>query len=96
MFGLRLRDVNWICVYRRQLLQHVQITQKGIPMLAEILVKLRDQGATFCEIECFMQVRRIGKPSAARFQVMCRTLAGLFAFWICYRRQPRLAKQVRY
>jgi glycosyltransferase involved in cell wall biosynthesis len=89
LFGLRLRDVNWICVYRRDLLAQVEITQRGIPMLAEILVKLRDLGATFCEVDCRMQSRVTGTPTAARFKVMWETLAGLLAFWWTYRKGPR-------
>jgi len=86
LFGLRLRDVNWISVYRRALVDRVTITQRGIPMLAEILVKLRDQGATFVEVDCRMQPRRTGTPSASRPRVMVRTLHGLFQFWWSYRR----------
>jgi glycosyltransferase involved in cell wall biosynthesis len=85
LFGLRLRDVNWISVYRRDLVNQVTITQKGIPMLTEILVKLRDLGASFREVECTMQPRRIGTPSAARIRVMWRTLKGLIGFWCNYR-----------
>jgi glycosyltransferase involved in cell wall biosynthesis len=78
LFGLRLRDVNWICVYRRALVEQVVLTQRGIPMLTEILVKLRDLGATFLEVDCRMQPRQVGVPSASRFRVMWRTLRGLF------------------
>jgi dolichol-phosphate mannosyltransferase len=81
LFGLQLRDVNWISVYRLDLARRVTITQNGVPMLVEILVKLRDLGATFREVDCRMQPRRIGKPSAARFSVMWRTLTGLVRLW---------------
>jgi dolichol-phosphate mannosyltransferase len=87
MFGLRLRDVNWISVYRRDLVKRVEITQRGVPMLVEILVKLRDLGATFREVDCQMQPRIVGKASASRFRVMWRTLTGLVGFWRTYRRQ---------
>jgi glycosyltransferase involved in cell wall biosynthesis len=85
LFGLPLCDVNWISVYRRELVQCVAITQSGIPMLVEILIKLRDLGATFREVDCRMQPRRIGKPSAARFRVMWRTFIGLLKLWWNYR-----------
>ena len=87
LFGLRLRDVNWISIYRRDLVTRVEITQSGVPMLVEILVKLRDLGATFGEVDCEMQPRMVGTPSASRFRVMWRTLTGLLAFWRCHRRQ---------
>ena len=71
LFSLRLRDVNWISVYRRELMREVSITQTGIPMMVEILVKLRDQGATFREVDCRMQPRRVGKASAAPSESWC-------------------------
>lgn len=84
LFGLDLGDVNWICVYPRDLIDRVTITQPGIPMLAEILVRLRDLGASFREVECRMQARTAGRPSAGRVTVMWRTLAGLISFWWTY------------
>jgi glycosyltransferase involved in cell wall biosynthesis len=97
LFGLRLRDVNWISVCRSDLVRRVTITQRGIPMLTEILVKLRDLGATFVEVDCRMQPRLVGVPSASRFRVMWRTLTGLFRLWWSYRRpasaDPNLAAQ---
>jgi hypothetical protein len=88
LFGLRLRDVNWICVYRRDLVSRISITQSGIPMLTEILVRLRDAGATLREVNCRMQPRLVGTPSAARFRVMGRTLKGLLKIWWTCRPLP--------
>jgi glycosyltransferase involved in cell wall biosynthesis len=87
LFGLRLRDVNWICIYRRKLVERVTITQSGIPMLTEILVKLRDEGATFREVDCRMRLRTAGTPSAAKLKCMWRTLIGLFAVWYTHHRR---------
>jgi len=86
LFGLRLQDVNWTCVYRGDLLRRVAITRRGIPMLVEILVKLRDLGATFAEVPCRMQPRQVGAPAAGRLRVMWRTLAELLALRLAYRR----------
>ena len=86
LFGLRLHDVNWTCVYRGELLRRVSIMRRGIPMLVEILVKLRDLGATFAEVPCAMQPRTVGAPAAGRLRVMWRTLAELLAFRLAYRR----------
>lgn len=86
LFGLRLRDVNWIHAYRRERLLRIELTQRGIPMLTEALVRLRDDGASFAEVEVAMKARTGGVASASRFRVMRRTLAGLFAFWRTWRR----------
>jgi len=57
LFGLRLRDVNWIHAYRRDLFARITLTQRGIPMLVEALVRLRDLGARFAEVDVQMKVR---------------------------------------
>lgn len=85
LFDPRLRDVDRISVYRCELVERVEITQCGIPMLTEILVKLRDLGATFREVDCRMRARIVGTPSAARLKVMWRTLTGLIRLWRDYR-----------
>jgi hypothetical protein len=86
LFKLQLRDVNWIHAYRRELFQRLNLTQSGIPMLAETLVRLRDSGATFAEVEVQMRPRTAGVPSAASLRVMARTLQGLLAFWHIWRK----------
>lgn len=89
LFQLRVRDVNWIHAYRREQFLKIRLTQKGIPMLAEALVRLRDLGATFVEVDVAMKARTGGVPSASRFRVMWRTLAGIFSFWRTWRTEPR-------
>lgn len=89
LFDLRLRDVNWIHLYRITLIRQVTLTQRGIPMLVEALVRLRDLGATFREVPSEMKPRTAGIASASRFRVMARTLLGLLQFWRQWRRDRR-------
>lgn len=89
LFHLELRDVNWIHAYRRTLFQQVTLTQRGIPMLVEALVRLRDLGATFVEVDVVMKLRVGGVASASRVKVMWRTLTGLFTFWHLWRQRRR-------
>jgi len=85
LFDLRLRDVNWIHAYRRAQFVRITLTQRGIPMLVEALVRLRDLGATFVEVDVAMKARLGGVPSASRLKVMWRTLSGVFQFWRLWR-----------
>jgi glycosyltransferase involved in cell wall biosynthesis len=91
LFGLRLRDVNWICLYNGPMLRGIRLTQSGIPMLTEILVRLRDHGATFLEVDVEMTARASGVPSAARLRVMCNTLLGLLQLWSEWRSEKETA-----
>lgn len=97
LFRLRVRDLNWIHAYRRSAFVRIRLTQDGIPMLAEVLVRLRDAGATFEEVDVEMKARRHGTPSAARLRVMWLTLTGLFSFWETWKmeRQAQPKKKPR-
>lgn len=90
LFGLRLRDVNWICFYDGQTLREIPLTQSGIPMLTEILVRLRDRGATFLEVDVEMTARASGTPSAARPRIMFETLIGLLQLWRRWRSEKEI------
>jgi hypothetical protein len=91
LFDLRLRDVNWIHLYRTALIRQVRLHQRGIPMLVESLVRLRDLGATFLEIPSEMKPRTAGVASASRLRIMWRTLRGLLAFRRQWRRDRHAA-----
>lgn len=89
LFGLELRDVNWICLYPAALLKRIPIARCGHAMLTEILVGCRDRGAGFTEIDVDMQARVHGSASAGRFTVMWRTLRELLVLWSERRRAAR-------
>lgn len=89
LFDLRLRDVNWIHAYRRESFLRIRLTQRGIPMLVETLVRLRDLGSSFAEVDVAMKARLGGVPSASRGRVMWHTLTGLISLWSTWRREPR-------
>lgn len=89
LFGLRVRDVNWIHAYRNSVFQKIRLTQRGIPMLAEALVRLRDLGASFVEVDVVMKERVGGVASASRIAVMWRTITGLLSFWLSWRKEKR-------
>jgi len=82
ILGLRLRDVNWICVYPTEALRRLKLRHTGIPMLVEMLAGLKEQGATFAEVDVQMQERLGGRPSASRLRVMIATLRGLLELGI--------------
>ncbi len=89
LFGLHLRDVNWICLYRTRHLAQLRLTQQGIPMLTEILVRIRDEGGTFLEVPVDPRAREAGVASAGRLRVRIRTFTGLVQLWRDWRREGR-------
>lgn len=81
LFGLELKDVNWISVYKSSYMKSTKFMQSGIPMLTEILVKAKIKGLRFQEVKCQMQPRETGKASASKFSVMIKTLLNLLFLW---------------
>lgn len=77
-FGLKLRDVNWICIYPKKLLEKVEFRFSRIAMLAETLIRCHDLGASFLEIPTEQTERKtLRKSSAAKFSIMLETLLDL-------------------
>lgn len=51
LFGIRLRDVNWVKLFRRKILDDFEITMHGIGVDAEVIVKATHRGCAFREME---------------------------------------------
>jgi hypothetical protein len=79
LFGLRLSDVNWICLYNGPMLRDIRLTQSGIPMLTEILVRLRDRGATFLEVDVEDDRACVGRPLRGALAGDVQHIAGIAA-----------------
>ena len=90
-FGLNLRDVNWTSVCRADMIRRIEILESGIPMTLEMLVKLRDLGGTFFEVEVTQFERTGGVASASRFRAMWRTGVGFLRVWKRWRRSRKAA-----
>jgi len=88
LFKLSLKDYNWIQLYDRKIFQGgIVITNLGVFMLAEVLIKARDNGYSFYELPGAMHKRKIGKPTAASNKVIFRTLIDIFKFFFKYKPQ---------
>ncbi len=82
MFDIHLQDFNWIHLYHRRLFKEggIEITSKGIFMLAEVLIKAQSKGYTFFEIPVVQSERITGTASASKFSVMLKTFFEMTAF----------------
>lgn len=82
MFDIHLQDFNWIHLYHRRIFDEdkIEITAKGIFMLAEVLVKAQYKGYTFFEIPVVQSERITGTASASKFSVMLKTFFEMASF----------------
>lgn len=93
LFGVRVRDVGWIKLFRRSLHPYLSVASDGVFNHVEMLVKARYMGLELAEVPCPMRRRTHGAPSIARPDVILGALAQTLAFWFrtcVLRRHPAL------
>jgi glycosyltransferase involved in cell wall biosynthesis len=83
LFGMHLRDYNWIHLYHRKIFDEGKITieHNGIFMLAEILIKAKRKGFTFYEFEVQQTQRLTGIATASKFLPMLSIAAAVCLFF---------------
>jgi glycosyltransferase involved in cell wall biosynthesis len=82
LFGMNLRDYNWIHMYHRRIFDEgrIEIEYNGIFMLAEILIKAKRKGYRFYEFEVEQKERLTGIATASKFSAIMRTLGEIINF----------------
>ena len=82
LFGMRLRDYNWIHLYDRKIFDKgkIEIEYNGIFMLAEILIKAKRKGFSFFEFEVEQTERLTGIATASKWSAIIRTLGEITDF----------------
>ena len=84
LFKMRINDYNWSQVWKREILENIEIKSKSLFMLPEIIIKAHDLGYTIKEVPSNHRGRRTGK-SSLNFRIM------LHALWdaLCFRAARR-------
>ena len=92
LFGLNLKYYNGTCCHRAELIKNVKKTTWGFAYMAEIIVRLLRQGASFIEVGVDITQRAAGKTKAFTARNMLsvvKTIALLF--W-----EVRVSERARY
>ncbi len=84
LFGLPLKDVNWIQMYRRRIFNEwqVKIESNGIFFFVEVLVKAHRKGASMVEVPMTMRKRIHGRPTISRLPVITKTFKDMMTFFL--------------
>jgi len=85
LFNVRIKDFNWIHMYRRRIFPRALNLCEGIFGPTEILIRISRAGGSIREIDVNMKERKAGSASASRVRVMIRTLAELIYFRLIFR-----------
>lgn len=84
MFGMRLKDYNWIHLYDRRIFTEggIVIQYNGLFMLAEVLIKAKRLGYSFYEFPVDQRQRLTGIATASKFSAVAKTLRDIVGFYL--------------
>lgn len=91
MFGLRVRDVNWVHLYRRTAIESLTLRLSGVAFPAEVLARATQRGYRIAEVHCEMKPRTSGRATVTRPRVIVQALRDVLGLWLELRRGPRRA-----
>lgn len=86
LFGLPVRDLNFVQLYRRCVFDSVQAETNSTAFLTpELVIRANDQGFRVREIEIEYHPRLHGVATAGKLSVVCSSLRDMLRFWIVRR-----------
>ena len=89
LFGVRLRDINWVKLFRKRILDGIDIEFKGIGVDAEVIVKAARRGCRFAELPVSSLPRTTGRSTGDKPLNVIITVLELVILWyrVCLRRE---------
>jgi len=85
LFGMKLRQFNYISMYRTEVLRRIEIEYwRSAFFHAEILIKAARLGYRLVEVEVCYAPRASGRATGARPQLIARTVMDMLRFWRRY------------
>ncbi len=89
LFGVRLRDINWVKLFRKRILDGIDIEFKGIGVDAEVIVKAARRGGRFAELPVSYLPRTTGRSTGDKPLNVIITVLELIILWyrVCLRRE---------
>jgi glycosyltransferase involved in cell wall biosynthesis len=91
LFGLHVRDVNWVHLYRKTAIESLPLRLSGIAFPAEVLARAVRHGYRIAEVHCEMLPRTTGRATASRPRVIAHALRDVMGLWLEFRRADRRA-----
>jgi cellulose synthase/poly-beta-1,6-N-acetylglucosamine synthase-like glycosyltransferase len=82
LLGIRVSDIDCgLKLFRRDLLEGIDLQAKGAMISAELMAQLAGRGAKICEVEVRHLPRLTGEQSGASLKVIARAFRELFALY---------------
>lgn len=81
LFGFHYRDVNWVHLWRRRIFDEIRPRSRGVPLMAEILVRAAQRGYTSVEIDSVYRPRAAGKAKGSSVRSIALAIYETFRLW---------------
>ena len=82
LFGLKLRDYNFVQIYRKQIWKSIRVESRSTAFLTpEALIRAHDMGFHIAEVTIPYHARVSGKATSGSYRVVSRSLRDMFGFW---------------
>jgi hypothetical protein len=92
LLGVRVRDVDCgLKLFKRQILQGIELQAKGAMISAELMAQLVGRGAKVCEVEVSHLPRLTGEQSGANLAVILQAFKELWLLSGRLRKMPENA-----
>jgi glycosyltransferase involved in cell wall biosynthesis len=81
LFGLKVKDVDWVKMYKKEVIDNIEIESRSALVDTEIIIKANKKGLNIKEIPCTHLPRVHGKPTGNNIKVLARELKEFISFW---------------
>jgi Glycosyl transferase family 2 len=96
LLGIHVRDIDCgLKLFRRDLLEGIDMQAKGAMISAELMAQLAGRGAKICEVDVGHLPRLAGEQSGASLKVIARAFRELFLLYGRLRRARRKGETTR-
>jgi glycosyltransferase involved in cell wall biosynthesis len=96
LLGIRLGDIDCgLKMFRRDLLEGINLQAKGAMISAELMAQLAGRGARICEVDVHHLPRLTGQQSGASLKVIARAFRELFLLYGRLRRARSKGEMIR-
>lgn len=83
LFGVKFSDMNFVQVYKREVLKSVQVKAKSPAFVTpELLIRAQEQGFKITEIKAPFHRRNKGQANFGKPRDILWTLADMISFWL--------------
>ncbi len=82
LFGIKIRDIDWVKLYRKSVFDRIKIESNSSFVIAEIIIKAHKKGCVIKEVPVGHKPRMCGKASGYKLSIVSKQLFDLFKTWM--------------